>query len=76
MKVMVIPIVISPLGTVTVVLALKLDDLEIRWRLETIQTTALLKSDRIQRRVLKRLAVTQAPMKNHSADKKKTLSNE
>ena len=52
MKTMVIPIVISALDTVTKVLVQELEDMEIRERVETIQTTALLRSDRILRRVL------------------------
>ena len=52
MKVTVIPIVIGALDTVTKGLVQWLDDLEIRGREETIHTTALLKSDRILRRVL------------------------
>ena len=46
------PIVISALGTVTKGLVQGLEDLEIRERVETIQTTALLKLARILRRVL------------------------
>ena len=52
MKVTVISIVICALGTVTKGLVQELEDLEIRGRVETIQTTALLRSARIQRRVL------------------------
>ena len=52
MKVTVIPIVIGALGTVTKGLIQGLKDLEIRGRVETIQTTALLRSARILRRVL------------------------
>ena len=48
----VIPIVSGALGTVTKVLLKGLDDLEIRGRVETIQTTALLESARILRRVM------------------------
>ena len=51
MKVTVIPIVISAFGTVTKGLVKGLEDLEIRGRVETIQTTALLRSARILRRV-------------------------
>ena len=49
MKVTVILIVIGTLGTVTKGLVKGLEDLEIR---ETIQTTALLRSARILRKVL------------------------
>ena len=52
MKVTVIPIVIGELGTVTKGLIQGLVDLEIRERVETIQTTALLKSARLPRRML------------------------
>ena len=50
---MVIPIAIGALGTVTKRSIQGLVDLEIRGRIETIQTTALLRSVRILRRVLK-----------------------
>ena len=52
MKVTTIPIVICALGTIPKGLVMELEDLEIRGRLETIQTTALLKSARILRSVL------------------------
>ena len=52
MKVMVIPVVTGVLGTVTKGLVLGLEDLEIRGRMETIQTAALMGSTRIMRRVL------------------------
>ena len=52
MKVTVIPIVISAPGTVTKGLIKDLEDLEIRGRAETIQTTALLRLAWILRRVL------------------------
>ena len=52
MKVMFIPIVIGALGTVTEGLFKGLEDLEIRGRVETIQTTRILRSARILRRVL------------------------
>ena len=51
-KVTVIPIVIGYLGTVTKGLIKGLEDLEMRERVETIQTTMLLRSARILRRVL------------------------
>ena len=44
-----IPFVIGNLGTVTKGLLKGLEDLKIRGRMETIQTTALLKSARILR---------------------------
>ena len=52
MKVTVIPILIAALGTVTKGLVQGLEDLKIRRRVESIQTTALLRSARILRRVL------------------------
>ena len=52
MKVTSIPIVIGSLSTVTEELIKGLEDLEIRGRVETIQTIALLRSARILRRVL------------------------
>ena len=52
MKVMIIPNVIGALGTVTERLTKELEDLKIKGRVETIQTTALSKSARILRRVL------------------------
>ena len=51
-SVTVIPIVIGGLGTVTKGLVQGLEDLEIRGQVETIQTTAILRSARILRRVL------------------------
>ena len=71
MKVMFILIVIDALGTVTKGLIKGLEDLGIRGQGETIQTTALLRSTRILRRVLetwgdlRRLAVTQTSVKDH-----------
>ena len=52
MKVTFIPIVIGAFGTVTRELIKRLEDLKIRGRVETIETTALLKTARILRRVL------------------------
>ena len=52
MKVTIIPIVIGAFGTVTKGLLKGLEDLEVCGRVETIQTTALLKTVRILRRVL------------------------
>ena len=49
---MIIPIVIGALGTVTKVLVQGLEDLAIIGWAETIQTTELLRSARILRRVL------------------------
>ena len=52
MKITVIPIVIGALGTVIKRLIKGQEDLEIRGRVETMQITTLLRSDRILRRVL------------------------
>ena len=52
MKVTFIPIVTGDLGTVTEGLLKRLEDLEIRGHVETIQYTAILKSARILRIVL------------------------
>ena len=52
MKVTIIPIVISALGTVKKGLVQRLEDLEITRRMETVQTIASLRSARIPRRVL------------------------
>ena len=51
-KVMIMQIVTGELGTVTKGLLKGLEDLEIGGRVETIQTTALLRTARILRRVL------------------------
>ena len=51
MKVTIIPIVIGAFGTVTKGLLKGLDDLEVGDRVVIIQTTALLKTVRILRRV-------------------------
>ena len=51
MKVSIVPILIGALGTVTEGLLKGLEDLEVGGRVETIQTTALLKTARILRRV-------------------------
>ena len=51
MSVTVIPIVIGALDTVIKGLVQELEDLEIRKQVETIQTTTLLRSARILRRV-------------------------
>ena len=52
LKVTIIPIVIGAFGTVTKGLLKGLEDLEVGDRVETIQTTALLKTARILRRIL------------------------
>ena len=52
MKVTIVPIVIGALGTITKGLLKGLEDFEVGGRVETIQTTALLRTTRILRRVL------------------------
>ena len=52
MKVTIVPIVIGALGTITKGLLKGPEDLEVGGRVETIQTTALLRTARILRRVL------------------------
>ena len=52
MQVTIIPLVIGAFGTVTKGLLKGLEDLEVGGRVETIQTTALLRTARILRRVL------------------------
>ena len=52
MKVTIVPIVIGVLVTITKGLLKGLEDLEVGGRVETIQTTALLRTARILRRVL------------------------
>ena len=64
----IIPIVIGAFGTVTKGLLKGLEDLEVGGRVETIQTTAVLRTARILRSVLETwgdLPVTQTPVKNH-----------
>ena len=65
MKVTIIPIVIGALGTVTKGLVKALEDLEVGGRVETIQTTTLLRTAGRDRKVPWRLTVIQTPMKNH-----------
>ena len=52
MKVTIVPIVIGALGTVTKGLLKGLEDLEVSGRVETIQTTSLLRTARILRWIL------------------------
>ena len=64
----IIPIVIGAFVTLTKGLQKGLEDLEVGGRVETIQTTALLRTARILRRGpgdLRKLAVTQTSVKNH-----------
>ena len=51
-KVTIVPIVIGALGTITKGLLKDLEDLEVGGQVETIQTTTLLRTARILRRVL------------------------
>ena len=55
MKMVLIPIVNRELGTIPKSLEKREEDLEIRGQMETIETTALLRSARILRRVLETL---------------------
>ena len=70
MKVTIIPIVIGAFGMVTKGLLKDQEDLGVGGGVKTIQTTALLKTARILRRVLetcgdlRRLPVTQSPVKD------------
>ena len=52
MKVTIVPIVIGALGTITKGLSKGQEDLEVGGRVEIMQTTALLRTARILRRVL------------------------
>ena len=52
MKETIVPIVIGAFGTITKGLLKGLEDLEVDWRVEAIQMTALLRTARIQRRIL------------------------
>ena len=68
MKVTIIPIVIGAFGTVTKGLQKGLEDLEVGGRVETIQTITLLENGQNTEKSpgdLRRLAVTQTPVKNH-----------
>ena len=53
MRVMAVPVVVGALGMILKDLEKRLEELEIRERIKTIQTTALLRLARILRRVLK-----------------------
>ncbi len=78
MKVTLIPIVIGVLGTVTKGLVQGLEDLEIRGRVETIQTTVLLRSARILRGVLETCChsnSTKKPSANTDVKNSKGVNN-
>ena len=66
MKVTIVPLVIGAFGTITKGLLKGLEDLEVGGRLETIQMTALLKTDRIVRRVLE----TKGDLLSHKLQRK------
>ena len=68
MKVTVIPIVIGAHGTISKDLVKRVERLEIRGQVEIIQSTVLLRSKSPGH--LRRLAVTQTPVKGHHADRK------
>ncbi len=68
MKVTIILIVIGAFGTVTKGLIMILEDMEIKGRMGTIQTTALLKTGQNTEKSpghLRRLAVTQTSVKGN-----------
>ena len=67
MKVTIVPIVIGAFGTITKGLLKSLEDLEVGGRVETIQMTALENGQNNEKSPgdVRRLAVTQAPVKNH-----------
>ena len=68
MQVTIIPIVIGAFGTVTKGLLKGLEDMEVAGRVETIQTTAFPENGQNTEKSpgdLRRLVVTQTPVKNH-----------
>ena len=68
MKVTTVPIVIGALGTITKGLLKGLEDLEVGRRVETIQNDSIAKNSQNPETSpgdLRRLAVTQTPMKIH-----------
>ena len=65
MKMAVIPIVIDALGTIPKRLVKGLEELEIRGQEETIQTTERYQDTPKSSGDLKRLAVTQTPVRNY-----------
>ena len=79
MRVTIMPIVIGALVTVTKGLLKGLEDLEVRERMKTIQTTALLRSALNTQKSpgdLRRRAVTQTPMKDHQFTLKRKTAKE
>ena len=76
MKVTIISIVIGAFGTTTKVLLKGVEDLEVGGRVETIQTTALLKTARILRRVLETCCHSNSSERPSAyADMKTLMSN-
>ena len=79
MKVTIVPIVIGALGTITKGLLKSLEDLEVGGRVETIQTTALLGTARILRRVLETwgnlLSLSEKPSANTDVKNSKGVNN-
>ena len=77
----IVPMAIGAFSTITKGLLKGLKDLEVGGRVDTLQTTVLLKTAWILRRVLetcgdlRRLAVTQTPGKKTSADADVKKSN-
>ena len=68
MKVTIVPIVISAFGTITKGLLKGLEDLEVGGRAETIQNDRIAENGQNPETSpgdLRRLAVTQTPVKNH-----------
>ena len=82
MKATIIPIMIGAFGTVTKGLLKELEDLEVGGRVETIQTTTLLRTARILRRVLETCChlnsnenpTTDADVKNFNGDNNWSLA--
>ena len=76
MQVTIIPIVIGAFGTVTKGLLKWLEDLEVSRRVETIQTTTLLRTARILRRVLEETCCHSNSSERPSANADVKNSNE
>ena len=73
MKVTFIQIVIGALGTVTEGLLRGLEDLEIKEREETIQTTEIGQNTEKSPGDLKRLAVNQTSVKDHQLERQRKI---
>ena len=79
MKVTIIPIVIGAFGTETKGLFKELEDLEVGDQVETIQHYNIIENGQNTEKIagdLRRLAVTQTPMKDHQLALTKKNSNE